>query len=93
MCLCLSGYLTACGTTRAVPDPEIVEVEKTVVADIPSDLTQTREKAPLFDGATYGDVMIACRQDRTTIDLLNQQLIGIRDIADEFADEISRQEP
>lgn len=78
---CLLSFLTACATETVIPEPVIVEVERTVYVPVPADLTARRDAVPVPDSATYGDLVELWARDRATIAILNGRLDGIKALA------------
>lgn len=72
--------LSACGTERVIPQPEIVRVEVTKVIPVPADLTAQRPVTAIPDGVTYGEAAVLWAKDRETVKVLNTQLEGIQSL-------------
>jgi hypothetical protein len=79
--LFLAPFLTACGATKIVEKPVPVEVPgPTRFVEVPSDLTVLREKAIIPGSITYAELIEILSIDRSTIDTLNGQLMGIKSL-------------
>lgn len=78
--LCLLICLTACGTTKVVEKPVLVETVRTEFRAVPGDLLVIAHKTTIPETLTYGEAMLLWSADRAIIDVQNGQIEAIESL-------------
>ena len=80
-------WFAACGATKIVEKPVPYPVPgPTQYVEVPADLTLNREKTTIPESITYGQALELWSRDRSTIDTLNGQLLGIKSLNEQGTD-------